>query len=73
MHWPQGPRYVAVYDYTAADDDEISFVEGDSILNVEVIDEGWMTGTVERTGDSGMLPSNYVERVWGLWTQGGVT
>jgi hypothetical protein len=60
---PSGPRYVAVYDYTAADDDEISFVEGDNILNVEVIDEGWMTGTVERTGDSGMLPSNYVERV----------
>ena len=25
---PSGPRYVAVYDYTAADDDEISFQEG---------------------------------------------
>ena len=23
-----GPRYVAIYDYTAADDDEISFQEG---------------------------------------------
>ena len=28
---PSGPRYVAVYDYTAADDDEISFQEGMSI------------------------------------------
>ena len=26
---PSGPRYVAIYDYTAADDDEISFNEGE--------------------------------------------
>ena len=57
-----GPRYVAIYDYAAADDDEVSFQEGDIIVNGEQIDEGWMTGCVERTGQSGMLPSNYVER-----------
>lgn len=56
-----GPQYVAVYDYTAADDDEVSFVEGDIIVNAEVIDAGWMTGMVKRTGETGMLPSNYVE------------
>ncbi len=39
----------------------MSFVEGDIIINGEVIDEGWMRGTVERTGASGMLPANYVE------------
>ncbi|XP_066305171.1 LIM and SH3 domain protein 1-like isoform X2 [Branchiostoma lanceolatum] len=38
----------AIYDYTAADDDEVSFVEGDVIVNYEVTDEGWMTGTVCR-------------------------
>merc|ERR1719505_229031 len=59
----QGPRYEAIYDYTAADDDEVSFVEGDIVLNAEIIDEGWMTGTIERTGQTGMLPSNYVEQV----------
>ena len=32
-------------------------------MNAEVIDEGWMTGTVERTGETGMLPSNYVEKM----------
>ena len=36
-------------------------MDGDIIINGESIDEGWMTGTVERTGESGMLPSNYVE------------
>lgn len=54
-------RYVALYDYAAADDDEVSFQENDIIINGESIDEGWMSGTVERTGESGMLPSNYVE------------
>lgn len=56
-----GPHYVAIYDYAAADDDEVSFAEGDAIIDGQVIDEGWMTGTVERTGERGMLPSNYVE------------
>ncbi|KAK6473122.1 LIM and SH3 domain protein 1-like [Huso huso] len=56
-----GVRYRAVYDYSAADEDEISFLDGDVILNVQVIDDGWMYGTVERTGDTGMLPANYVE------------
>jgi len=56
------PRYIAIYDYAAADDDEVSFIEGDIIINGEIIDDGWMTGTVTRTGEHGMLPSNYVEK-----------
>ncbi|XP_002156849.1 LIM and SH3 domain protein 1 [Hydra vulgaris] len=56
-----GPKYIALYDYTAADDDEVSFQEGDIIINGEIIDDGWMSGTVKRTGQTGMLPSNYVE------------
>lgn len=56
------PKYVAVYDYDAADDDEVSFKEGDAIVDVTVIDDGWMEGRVERTGNYGMLPSNYVEK-----------
>ncbi|MFH4974462.1 hypothetical protein AB6A40_001171 [Gnathostoma spinigerum] len=53
----------AIYDYTAADRDEVSFVEGDIIVNCQKVDEGWMTGTVQRTRQWGMLPANYVERV----------
>ncbi|XP_078281070.1 LIM and SH3 domain protein 1 [Rhinoraja longicauda] len=58
-----GKRYRAVYDYSAADVDEISFQDGDLIVDVQQIDEGWMYGKVERTGDTGMLPANYVEVV----------
>lgn len=57
-----GPRYVAIYDYNAADDDEVSFAEGDEIMDATVIDDGWMEGRVKRTGQFGMLPSNYVEK-----------
>lgn len=56
-------RYRAVYDYAAADDDEVSFMDGDVILDVQQIDEGWMYGRVERTGQQGMLPANYVEAI----------
>lgn len=56
-----GARYYAVYNYDANDDDEVSIVENDSIANVEILDEGWVMGTVERTGLRGMIPSNYIE------------
>ncbi|KAG5268061.1 hypothetical protein AALO_G00207790 [Alosa alosa] len=53
--------YRALYDYAAQDHDEVSFRDGDVIINAQPIDEGWMYGTVQRTGRSGMLPANYVE------------
>ncbi len=59
--------YRAIYDYKAQDSDEISFNDGDIIVNCTAVDEGWMTGTVHRTGEYGMLPANYVEPV-DLWT-----
>jgi len=59
----QGPVYQAMYDYDAQDDDEVGFRENDIVVNVEPIDEGWMFGTIERTGMRGMLPANYVERI----------
>ncbi|XP_036944236.1 LIM and SH3 domain protein 1 isoform X2 [Acanthopagrus latus] len=58
-----GKRYRAVYDYSAADEDEVSFMDGDVIIDVQQIDEGWMYGCVERTGQRGMLPANYVEAI----------
>ncbi|XP_035250287.1 nebulin-like isoform X2 [Anguilla anguilla] len=58
-----GKTVRAMYDYMAADKDEVSFKDGDVILNVQSIDEGWMYGTVQRTGKTGMLPANYVEAI----------
>ncbi|CAN7983092.1 unnamed protein product [Ixodes hexagonus] len=58
-----GRTFRAMYDYVAQDSDEVSFMDGDVIVSCVPIDEGWMTGTVQRTGLSGMLPANYVEPV----------
>lgn len=53
-------RYQAVYSYAAAEADEVSLQEGDLLTQVEQIDEGWMFGVNQRTGQRGMLPANYV-------------
>jgi len=55
--------YRAMYDYDADDDDEVSFRDGDVIVDCKPIDEGWMMGTVLRTGRSGMVPANYIEPI----------
>jgi len=39
---------------------QVSFKENDIIVNCQQVDEGWMTGTVQRTLMWGMLPANYV-------------
>jgi hypothetical protein len=51
----------ALYSYTAAESDEISFGEGDTLVECEHIDAGWMLGRNPKTGQQGLLPSNYVE------------
>ncbi|KAL3320786.1 LIM and SH3 domain protein 1 [Cichlidogyrus casuarinus] len=55
--------YRAIYPYTALEDDEVTFVKDDIILEGDPIDAGWMYGRVQRTGKWGMLPSNYVEKI----------
>ncbi|XP_078519883.1 nebulette isoform X11 [Lissotriton helveticus] len=60
---PSLRTYRAMYDYSAQDEDEVSFRDGDYIINVQPIDDGWMYGTVQRTGKAGMLPANYIELV----------
>ncbi|TPP63476.1 Lim and sh3 domain protein 1 [Fasciola gigantica] len=55
-----GPVAVCLYNYTAGDDDELSFMEGDRIFQVQQIDEGWWLG-VNADGQQGLFPANYVE------------
>jgi hypothetical protein len=59
----QQPMYRALYDYDAQDDDEVSFQEGDVITNCQIIDDGWVIGVVRSSGNKGMIPSNYIERI----------
>lgn len=52
---------IALFAYTAADEEEVSFEQGDEFVDVEDVEEGWSKGTVLRTGGAGTFPSNYVQ------------
>lgn len=55
----EGPTAVAVYDYDATEDNEISFKEGDVLWGIEVVSDEWWSGKVgqgaEET-DQGLFP-----------------
>ncbi|MCH0628785.1 hypothetical protein JNB11_02220 [Kocuria palustris] len=52
---------IALYDYEKDEDNEIGFAEDDKIINIEFVDEDWWKGTHEKTGETGLFPSNFVE------------
>ncbi|XP_072574741.1 uncharacterized protein [Paramormyrops kingsleyae] len=54
--------YRALNDYTAKQEDEVSFQHGDVILGMQHFGD-WIYGRVEYTGQQGMLPANYVEAI----------
>ena len=52
-----------MYDFEASEENELSFVEGDRIVEVDdKLSDDWWSGVNERTGEQGLFPSNYVER-----------
>eukprot|EP01135_Chromosphaera_perkinsii_P006897 Nk52_evm52s621 gene=Nk52_evmTU52s621 len=55
-------RYLAIFDYTSADAEEVSFSEGDEIIVTEKNDDGWWTGRVVSSGVEGIFPSSYVKK-----------
>ena len=57
----QQVTYVAVQNYIAGNENEVSFNEGDIIVNVSQMDDGWVKGKVQRTSQTGIFPSSYVE------------
>ncbi|VEN63310.1 unnamed protein product [Callosobruchus maculatus] len=54
-----GITAIALYDYQAAADDEISFDPDDLITHIDKIDAGWWRGLCR--GRYGLFPANYVQ------------
>lgn len=50
---------VAIYDYYADKDDELSFQESSVIYVLKKNDDGWWEGVMD--GVTGLFPGNYVE------------
>ncbi|XP_051939113.1 abl interactor 1-like isoform X7 [Hippocampus zosterae] len=54
-------KVVAVYDYTADKEDELSFQEGAIIYVLKKNEDGWFEGVMNAT--TGLFPGNYVESI----------
>mmetsp|Transcript_25920 Transcript_25920/g.40460 ORF Transcript_25920/g.40460 Transcript_25920/m.40460 type:complete len:106 (-) Transcript_25920:253-570(-) len=54
-------KAIALFSYTAAYEDELSFNQGDVLLVTEMtsIEEGWYQA--EKDGKAGIVPGNYLE------------
>ncbi|POW06826.1 hypothetical protein PSTT_08716 [Puccinia striiformis] len=57
----KGVHAIAMYDYEAGEDNEITFQETEEIIEIEYSSEDWWTGTVASSGQRGLFPANYVE------------
>jgi len=55
-----GNTAIAIYDYIAGEENEISFAENDLIVNIDFVSDDWWQGRAP-TGALGLFPSNYVE------------
>nr|XP_046259607.1 abl interactor 2-like isoform X10 [Scatophagus argus] len=54
-------KVVAIYDYTADKEDELSFQEGAIIYVIKKNEDGWFEGVMSAT--TGLFPGNYVESI----------
>lgn len=52
-------KVIAVYDYAAEREDELSFQENAMIYVLKKNDDGWWEGVLN--GQTGLFPGNYVE------------
>ncbi|OAD67159.1 hypothetical protein PHYBLDRAFT_128295 [Phycomyces blakesleeanus NRRL 1555(-)] len=57
----KGHTAVALYDYAAGEDNEISFHEHEIISNIEFVSEEWWQGLSPDGKTVGLFPANYVE------------
>ncbi|KAF9351070.1 LIM and SH3 domain protein 1, partial [Mortierella sp. AD094] len=58
----QATHAKAHFDCVGDEESELSFREGDILVDVkETSEEGWLHGRLERTGEEGLFPDNYVE------------
>ncbi|XP_062288394.1 abl interactor 2-like isoform X18 [Scomber scombrus] len=54
-------KVVAIYDYSADKEDELSFQEGSIIYVIKKNEDGWFEGVMNAT--TGLFPGNYVESI----------
>ena len=60
---PDISHVTAIYNYTAEEEGELTFVANDKIVDIEDVDDdnGWWVGRNDRTNQIGLFPINYTE------------
>ncbi|KAK3843474.1 MAG: hypothetical protein J3R72DRAFT_440908 [Linnemannia gamsii] len=58
---PDSVSAVVLYAYEQAEENEMSLIEGETIINVTELDVGWWSGESIDGTRSGLFPANYVE------------
>ncbi|KAI9229440.1 MAG: hypothetical protein DHS80DRAFT_29782 [Piptocephalis tieghemiana] len=57
-----GEKAVALFDFDGSAEDELTFREGDILIDIDQMNgSDWWTGTKESGGQRGLFPANYVE------------
>ncbi|KAJ2078677.1 actin binding protein [Coemansia sp. RSA 988] len=59
----QGQRARVIHAYEMQADDEINLTEGETIRNIDQLDQGWWYGESEDGSRGGVFPSNFVELI----------
>ncbi|KAF9133321.1 hypothetical protein BGW39_010025 [Mortierella sp. 14UC] len=58
---PDSVSAVVLYAYEQSEENEMSLIEGEIIINVTELDVGWWSGESQDGTRSGLFPANYVE------------
>ena len=61
--------YVALYDYEARTDEDLSFKKGEKMEIINNTDGGWWQAKSLSSGQSGFVPSNYIAPASSLHTE----
>ena len=56
-------RYRCVVPYPASSQYELELKEGDVIVLLRKRDDGWCKGRMERTGETGLFPASFVQKI----------
>ena len=59
----QDNLYVALYDYNARAEDDLTFRKGDHLIVTNQSDGDWWQAQINGTSKRGFIPSNYVAKV----------
>lgn len=54
---------LALYDFAAEEEGELSFKKGDKIEVINKADRNWWTGKLVATGAMGQFPSTYTKEI----------